>query len=324
MAYLFFLRQIFSSKPKLLINLWHLRSMNGMAYYSIDSLYDSLDKHDCLYIFRSSTIKHDYLAKADAELSSISFSAPTYFLVFLPALIVSSLFFRICIDCPTCHPLPFVRRQKIVVHDPYPFTSEILGIVRLPILFFSLLTSSTSIRYINKSSAFLFSAFLARFTLSEGLEYSPNRFPPLVRYVPPALGRGMFSIGLVGSASSKKNYTLLLHSFNALRLSNISFTVYGFETPYLASVKSHSSYHIEICNSASHDFADFFSSVNVIVNISLNEGFCRPVAAALNSGMPVYLLDCPVVREFYTASPAHIFDNVDEIVRNIVLRYDLS
>jgi glycosyltransferase involved in cell wall biosynthesis len=134
----------------------------------------------------------------------------------------------------------------------------------------------------------------------------------------------VFSVGLVGSASSKKNYTHLLNRFNALRLSNILFTVYGFETPYLDSVKSNSPYPIEVCNSSTHDFADFFSSINVVVNISLNEGFCRPVAAALSSGMPVYLLDCPVVREFYASSPAHIADDVDDIVRDIVFRYNLS
>ena len=317
----YFTVYLFCARPKFVINLWHLRSMNGMAYYAIDSLYSAGFDGPIILIFRSRSIAPLFRERFGNQSPFLEVSLLCYVFVAVPILVLYNLVCSCVVDCPTCHPLPFLRNQKIVVHDPYPFVSGSLSSVRRILLFACLLTSRTFVRYINKSDSLLFAERIVKSTLSSGIDYAPNLFPMPVAFTPLPIAPHGLIIGLVGSASSKKNYSFLIERMKLLGFSQVTLLVYGFPTHYLSSVIRSSCFPVNICNSDLCSFDSFFSAVNIVVNISTSEGFCRPVAAAVVSGLPVFLIDSPVTNEFYSCSQARIFSSVDELLIAIAREY---
>lgn len=316
-----FLKHILFIRPKTVVNLWHLRSMNGMAFYAIDSLYSSGLDRQTIFIFRSRTISNLFREKLGCHILFYDSSLFSYAFLVLPLLFIYNWFVSVVVDSPTCHPLPFLRNQKIVLHDAYPFTHGGLAILRRLILYTSLFVSRTYIRYINKSDSLSFARSLSRATFSPGISYVPNRFPEPVAFAPLPFSTGRLVIGLAGSSSSKKNYAFLFERMRVLGFNHVSFLVYGLYTHYLSEVVQSTRFSVDVCDSNGNSFGQFFSSIHVLVNIAEYEGFCRPVAAAIASGVPVYLIDSPVMQEFYSGSDARIFPAVDNLLQAIAREY---
>lgn len=316
-----FVLYILFARPKTVVNLWHLRSMNGMAFYAIDSLYSSGFEAQTIFVFRSRTISNLFRENLGSQILFYDSSFFSYAFLVLPLLIIYNLFSSVVVDSPTCHPLPFLRNQKIVLHDTYPFAHGGLAILRRSILYFSLLVSRTCIRYINKSDSLSFALSLSRATFSPGIFYVPNRFPEPVVFTPLPFTTGHLVIGLVGSSSSKKNYAFLLERMMSLGFNHASFLVYGLYTHYLYTVVRSTRFSVDVCDSNKNSFGQFFASIHILVNIAEYEGFCRPVAAAVASGVPVYLLDTPVMQEFYSGSDARIFPVVDNLLQAVARDY---
>jgi hypothetical protein len=70
---------------------------------------------------------------------------------------------------------------------------------------------------------------------------------------------------------------------------------------------------IEVVGSDSLSMSAFIRSIDIAVSVAEGEGFARPVALALMSGCPTFLLDTPVFREFYTGS-AEMFETPAALV----------
>src|SRR5689334_8052505 len=96
----------------LVLNLWHLKNTNGMFYYAVDYA-RSLQRPATLLL-------HPRLQGVSAamfgDLPILRLDLWGYFKFFLQLLARSGGVFT-----PTPHPLPFLGRQIVVVHDSYPF-----------------------------------------------------------------------------------------------------------------------------------------------------------------------------------------------------------
>jgi hypothetical protein len=62
----------------------------------------------------------------------------------------------------------------------------------------------------------------------------------------------------------------------------------------------------------------FFDDVDLIVSVSTGEGFCRPVAQALSYGVPCWLLEDEVFREFYDGY-ANFSSSVSDLVSKLLV-----
>ena len=74
----------------------------------------------------------------------------------------------------------------------------------------------------------------------------------------------------------------------------------------------HSEAHISLYESDRVGLDEFMAGIDVLVSVAELEGFGRPIAAAMQSGIPCYLLRKPVFLEFFDG--AHFFDDVTGLV----------
>jgi hypothetical protein len=202
---------------------------------------------------------------------------------------------------PTSHPMPGVSKQWVVVHDSYPFTIGCRGKMKRWLLRWSLAMSRCRVAYINESEALPFIAALG--IGAERRLFAPNKFPlrlePFARLV--RMSGERLIVGLVGTDSPKKNYERLFDEVMKSGFSELlCFRVYGHNSSYLAKV--HSLYpliDLRLIGSDNNSLTDFFSRIHLLVSVSGQEGFGRPIAGALLAGLPCLLLACPVFKEFF-------------------------
>lgn len=213
---------------------------------------------------------------------------------------------------PTSHPLPLIDRQWIVVHDAYPFLAGPGRIKRL-LLRLSLAMSHCRVAYINESETLSFVRQLG--VTSARLLFAPNKVPSGSAERRPAKAIvGPLKVGLVGTDSPKKRYNELLAAVSVSGLQQtIAFHVYGHHTPYFEQVsRHHPGARLELHESDSQSLHDFLNEVDLLVSVADMEGFGRPIAVALMTGIPCYLLKKPVFQEFF--STAHFFDDTSKLV----------
>jgi hypothetical protein len=277
----------------MLINMAFIKATNGLFYYAID-----------------------YIAAVEARVSVILVSTPALAEAvrrrFPEATVHVTGAWRTMravvaaarrgemVFTPSSHPIPCCDRQIVVVHDSFPFDG-FRGAAKAMLFFAALRSSRAKAGYINVADAW---AFLRRGGVpQECLRSMPNRFPSPSR--PRLTGQVTLSavpvVGLFGTDSPKKNYDRL---FCAVRegapTSPVTFLLYGQANAYAAGVCARfPELNIKIIDSDRTELEDFVRSVDIVASAAMREGFGRPIALALASGVPAWIVDAPVFREFY-------------------------
>lgn len=286
-------------------NFYHLKNTNGLFYYGVDYL------HENIAAVRKILVRPALQAAAarafpGAEVQACSLGQ--YCREILAARRRADFIYT-----PTSHPLPFLSRQMVVVHDVYPFLGRV-GKIKALLLRMSLATSHCKIGYINHSDA---RSFALRIGARQGRTlFAPNKFPqrPAGGVHREAQG-GAFTVGLFGTDSGKKNYAGLFQSYLAHpQRPPLRFAAYGHRTPYFeALLKAYPQVEVELVESDACSMAGFLARVDLVVSVADHEGFGRPIATALLSGVPCLLAQRPVFAEFF-AGGAQLVPDIPEVV----------
>lgn len=212
---------------------------------------------------------------------------------------------------PTAHPLPWLTHQLVVIHDVYPFIGKI-GLVKIELLKLSYFFNNYSVGIINKA---LLIPFVIKIKKDNQWLYLPNKIPISKSINQQPKSRDITKIGLIGSDSTKKNYSDLI---SRLKL-NYQYKIFGQDTNYFRSLKNEFPAHdIDLVDSSDVTFEDFAIDIDCVISVSKEEGFGRLNIAAIQNGIPVILLRSVTATEFYQKlhdirSGITISNTVDEI-----------
>lgn len=282
-----------AAAPALLLNLWMLKARNGMFWYARD--YVLRTGRPCRVLLRRgapAALRQAVQAQGwpCAELGPWGFAREM-----LGAVRRGSLVFT-----PTPHPVPFVRNQVTVVHDPYPFQGR-LGRLKRGLFRFGVRSSGCVVAYINRS---LCLDFLAPLRLPGRMQlFAPNVPPRLARPAigqPEAAAAAPRTLGAFGTDSRKKHYALLLAALAGLGDSAPALRIFGHENAYTGELRARfGAAAFTLVDADRTPLDEFMASVDAAVSVAEGEGFGRPLASAILAGMPCYLLDSPSFREFY-------------------------
>ena len=106
--------------------------------------------------------------------------------------------------------------------------------------------------------------------------------------------------------------------------SMVVFWVYGHSNIYIKYLQQlFPNLQINIFNSDNFVLSEFLASIDVVVSVAQNEGFGRPIASALESGVPCYLIDSIVFREFFEGGANFALD-VPSLVRDVFQAWELN
>lgn len=274
-------------------NLYHIKNTNGLFYYGLDYLRENLDLVRLILVRPS---MENQVRAALPRSNVIVCSISRYVLEFSRAAWRHDLLYT-----PTSHPIPGISRQLIVLHDSYPFEVGAISTLKLLLLRWSLSLSRCRVAYINCTDA---KPFLVKLGVpNQRMIFAPNKFPPPAVRIPSVdATAGPTTVGLLGTDSKKKNYECL---FAAVRLADLSsrlvFRVYGHQSTYFRDLcQQFPDLRIQLAKSDDVSLDQFMNYVDVLASAAEREGFGRPIASALLSGLPVELLDRPVFREFFS------------------------
>lgn len=285
-------------------NLFHIKSTNGLFYYGLDYIRSGGDAVTRILV-RGSTYNSAAQAFPNSKVV-VCTNATIAFEIYRAALLGNTVF------TPTPHPMPFISRQWIVIHDAYPFCVGRLSLLKKALLKLSLWTSLSRVAYINESETFPFVCSLG--VSADRCRFAPNKFPPESG---PLDKRGRISgnkihIALVGTDSPKKNYESLLErvqSAGAVKL--FIFHVYGHDSDYYRRLCAQfPGVDLKLFASDSFSLREFFSGVDILVSVAIQEGFGRPIASALLHGIPCFLLTRPVFEEFFNPGATFFKDEI--------------
>jgi glycosyltransferase involved in cell wall biosynthesis len=289
-----------------IVNFYNLKNTNGLYYYALDYIKDNRSAISKVLVRArmASNLRAQFPDLCVVECNFIRFVVEV-----LQGSIRGDFFYT-----PTPHPLPFISKQLIVLHDPYPFLGK-LGKLKKFLLRFSLSTSRCLVGHINQSDAKDFINDLG--VPNERQVFAPNIFPAGSgnRHCKRDAYFPRLRIGLVGTDSPKKNYEGLFAAALKAGLDDLfEFRIYGHKTPYLAGLRADfRTIRQELVESDQSTLDGFLDSVDVVVSVAMNEGFGRPLAAALVAEVPCFLLESRVFREFFDGA-AHFGKTIDEIV----------
>ncbi|CAM4208569.1 glycosyltransferase [Roseateles saccharophilus] len=280
-------------------NLFNIKATNGLFYYAVDYLSQTEG------LIRKILVHPALLGATQIALPQCEVKACS-----LPRMLWEALaaaWRGDVVFTPTSHPLAGLSNQWVVVHDAYPFSTGPKAKLKTRLLRWSLSLSRCRVGFINTSEAL-------SFVLSLGVEphrlvFAPNKFPRITnsRSRPTRTASQPLLIGLVGSDSPKKNYENLFSEVIAAGATkNLRFLIYGHRTSYFEMVTSkYPNISVELIESDSASLTDFFSRIDLLASVADQEGFGRPIAAALLEGVPCFLLTRPVFKEFF--EPGAIF-----------------
>lgn len=200
---------------------------------------------------------------------------------------------------PSSHPIVFVPRQTVVVHDSFPFQGK-AGRLKQLLFRVGLFASRGVAGYINKADGYRFLRTCG--IPSARTRYLPNRIGATrPRISGPAIVAYTIIVGLCGSDSPKKNYDDLFAE--AGHLGRIEWRIFGHDNEYTRRLKrDHPRCAISVVASDAVSLDDFLEAIDITVSVATGEGFARPVATSLMRGIPTWLIDTPVFREFYWES----------------------
>jgi hypothetical protein len=288
------------------VNFYNLKNTNGLYYYALD------------YIRNNQNAVLKVLARQHVAMN-LRAQFPDLCVVECNLFRFVTEIVRGCargafLYTPTPHPLPFISRQLIVLHDPYPFLGN-FGKLKKLLLKISLGTSRCLVGHINRSDA---KDFITDLGVSDERQvFAPNIFPAVSgkRHAKRDVYLPRLRIGLVGTDSPKKNYEGLFAAvLKAGHADLFEFRIYGHKTSYLAGLcAGFGMIRQELVESDQSTLEGFLDSADVVVSVAMNEGFGRPLAAALTAGVPCFLLESRVFREFFDGA-AHFGETIPEIV----------
>ncbi len=302
-----------------IVNLWFIRHSNGLFHYGLDYAEALGDAVGAIWV------RDEALAAAVRkrlpQACVRQLTSRALFLALGRVATSSTLLFT-----PSSHPIAFVRRQVVIVHDSYPFTGRV-GRVKLALFRTALAVSGATAGYINHADAL---AFLRQCGLPAGrTRFLPNR----IGITGPrskassgqnAAGSDTTVIGLFGSDSPKKNYDALFAAALSAQPATrqVVWRIFGHANAYTERLqRDYPTLAIEVIESDRMTMEAFVDDLDVAVSIAAGEGFARPVALSLMRGVPTLLLNTPVFREFYADSAA-LFDTPEALVAAIPASLD--
>lgn len=276
----------------IIFNLFFIKSKNGLYYYALD-IYANLR-----------TAPKIVLVRGDLEVSARNDFPNSHIIVcnLFQFIIEAFLAWKsdIYIFTPSSHPLPFISKQMVVLHDTYPFLFW-KGFLKKWLFITSARTSMCSLAHINIADGFEFYKKY-NFELSR-LVFFPNKFTgEIATYQSErSPNQRKLIVGLVGTDSSKKNYSDLFQAVrNEGAAEKIVFEIFGHLNDYIRNLhKKFPDIDVNVNDSDSINMSHFLASVDAVVSVAINEGFGRPIASALESGIPCYLIDNLIFREFF-------------------------
>jgi hypothetical protein len=289
-------------------NFYHLKNTNGLFYYGVDYLGEDLSKVRRVLV-RPSMQEAALRALPGAEIVTCTF-------VQLLREVAGAARRGDFIYTPSSHPLPFISRQMIVVHDVFPFFGS-KGKIKELLVRLSLATSGCRVGYINNSDA---RAFVGKLGASLKGLFAPNKFPMPAQMAPVMSHQGgPLSVGLFGTDSSKKNYAELFTEVLAQSGGGrVRFLLYGHRTPYFETLmREFPNIDMQLLESDKFTLSRFLSQVQVIVSVANHEGFGRPIAAALLASIPCLLVQHPVFVEFFQGG-AQFRANIPDVVDHML------
>lgn len=304
----------------MLANMYFIKRTNGLFFYSIDYL------QDCKGSISKVLVRPGFKDRLQTLLPGVEVVECTMYRFLYELLIAASK--GKFIFTPSSHPTPFINNQLVVMHDYFPFLGSV-GWIKKCLFKLSLATSKCMIGFINQSDV---KPYLTRLGYpEERLIFMPNKFPRVKNsgYDDFGWNRSIapLCVGLIGTDSSKKNYEELFAShLKANLMIEVKYVMYGHQTDYYDQlIGQFPGLTIELMDSDKFDLDNFFSRVGLIISVASNEGFGRPIASALLLGIPCYLIEQPVFREFY-GSAATFFRTIPDLVEdlNLITVYGLN
>jgi glycosyltransferase involved in cell wall biosynthesis len=294
----------------LIANFFHIKATNGLFYYGLD--YVHALKHRPSHILVRPSMAA-VLRNHFPTIPVVACTGTRYLLEVLKAIRAGETLFT-----PSSHPLPFLSRQFVVLHDTYPFLGR-SGRIKRFLFVLSARSSHCHLAYINHSASLAF--FRNCGFDKERLVFAPNSFT--VRM--PRLERNRKNcekrliVGLVGTDSSKKNYGSLFAAVrNDGREGSITFQTYGHSTDYFCSVQAaFPEIDLQLVPSDQRSVFSFLGQIDALVSVAENEGFGRPIASALQAGVPCYLLETPVFLEFFSGG-AQFFQDIPSLLKHLL------
>ena len=277
----------------MLINLSFVKASNGLFYFALDYIAELLDDITIVLV-RTPEMKQEVQRRFTGLKVDIAGSFSAALRVRRAAAAGEMVF------TPSSHPIPWCDRQLVILHDTYPFRG-IRGRVKKHLFLQSLGTSSARVGYVNKADSrhFLELADLP----DERLVSAPNRIsvPSRMRNDPAVTPSSPPIVGLFGTDSPKKNYDSLFAAILKVSPSpRLRIMLYGQGNSYVAAlIRDHEQLDISIINSSDVGLETFVNSVDLVASAATAEGFSRPVALGLASGSPAWLVESPVIREYY-------------------------
>lgn len=289
----------------MLINLAFIKATNGLFYFGLDYVTALGDSISSILV---RTAEQAAVLRERVPDRDVSIVTP-----WQAALLVRAACRRGEMTfTPSSHPIPGCARQMVVVHDTFPFQGR-KGAAKATLFLLALRASRAHAGYINHCDA---KAFLVRGGVPAArLHSSPNHMILPDRRAGGVLTfSGHVSVGLLGTDSPKKNYPALFEALAASPAADrLRLVLYGQPNAYADTlIDRFSTLAISICDSRERDLNAFVSSVDLLASAATQEGFSRPVAAALAGGVPCWIVDAPVFREFYEGA-ARFHDNIAEL-----------
>lgn len=277
----------------MLINLAFIKTSNGLFYYALS------------YIEELGGMISEVVVRAPELKLIIQNKFPDIAVRVVDSFSLIKILFaarrnRELVFTPSSHPIPFIDNQLVVVHDSFPFDG-LVGSIKRKLFFLSLSTCSAYVGYVNKCDA---RVFILDGGISDGRTLSmPNNFRAngiqilnaRQEFVHPV------TIGLVGTDSHKKNYGELFAEFRVrCPCQQVKIKIFGHLNEYVRNImKEFQELDINFLDVRHMELDDFLNGVDIVVSVSTREGFNRPLARALSFGIPSWVVDAPIYREFY-------------------------
>jgi hypothetical protein len=290
----------------IVVNLWFIKHSNGLFHYGMD------------YAVALSADVREIWVRDDTLARLVAARLPTVPIRILDAkslvrAALATVRRRDALFTPSSHPIAFVPRQTVVVHDSFPFEGKAGRLKRL-LFRVGLFASHGVAGYINHVDGYQFLETCG--VPSRRTRYLPNRIGDTCASAGnPAMVGDRIVVGLFGSDSPKKNYDAMFAQAKPIaRLADVQWRIFGHENEYTERLKQdYPSCPIVVVASDTMTLDEFLDTIDIAVSTAKGEGFARPIALSLMRGIPTWLLDTPVFREFYQGS-ARLFPTVAALV----------
>jgi hypothetical protein len=284
-----------------LVNMWHIKTTNGLFYYAIDYIREI---EQCVEILVRKNLYES--TRAALPHHNIKVLTPSGIIrCFIKAKIGAQWVFT-----PTSHPIPFHKHQIVTLHDDFPFIGR-FGRIKLFLFRIALFTSKCYVAHINFTTAL--APILNKSISPDRLLYFPNKLPDKLTINGIISARAQLctelnlqvknkiQVALFGTDSRKKRYEDLFENVVISDSTDrITFLIYGHQTDYYAELKARFELlDIRLIESSATNLDDFLKFIDAVVSVAEHEGFGRPIALALSADIPCFLLHTPVFQEFF-------------------------